>query len=254
MTAVSILINIVMKKYFLHQLEHQRTPGYQPVTKITPVLNVLPIMQHSFLLINTLYHSNSPHVLKNYVATFSKNNKPAYTELISKNMSKDSTPVPFETLKEWIEDPLFDRLINSSSHEEMNFLKAEHRCFIFEEFAKATASQYSRQEDFGTLAVHIQHPGQVFPLHVDRVRHVETVDQVKSLQSNSSHKRFIIFMEDQQPGQMFQMDLAHINWKAGDMITWNPRDTMHSTANAGYWPRMIIRLDINKKYLQDHLS
>ena len=88
--------------------------------------------------------------------------------------------------------------------------------------------------------LNVQKPGQYFALHIDRVRWNEFNQEVESLNHPSKHVRYIVFFDDWQYGQVFQMGENFIKWKSGDVFTWNPRDVPHGSANFGYHDRFVL--------------
>jgi hypothetical protein len=84
--------------------------------------------------------------------------------------------------------------------------------------------------------VHVQHPGQVWNLHMDKLEKwcPEDPDKVE---------RYMIQLTDWEPGQFWgygNYNFAH--WKAGDVTTFKWQDVPHCTANAGHHPRVTLQV------------
>tara|TARA_R110000751_G_scaffold282886_1_gene386171 strand:+ start:1088 stop:1756 length:669 start_codon:yes stop_codon:yes gene_type:complete len=97
--------------------------------------------------------------------------------------------------------------------------------------------------------VHVQHPGQVWNLHMDKLEkwNFEDPDTVE---------RYMIQLSDWQPGQWFSYgNYTFEHWKAGDVTTFRWQDVPHSTANAGHYPRITlqvtgVRTQKSKEFIQ----
>lgn len=81
--------------------------------------------------------------------------------------------------------------------------------------------------------LHIQFPGDMVVMHFDK--HYEHKDP-------SNVKRFLIALEDWEPGQfvIFGNDVA-MQWKAGDIITFDWENIPHATANASFHKRPFLQ-------------
>jgi len=84
--------------------------------------------------------------------------------------------------------------------------------------------------------IHVQMPGQVWHLHIDKLykwfpEHPERV------------KRYFIQLTDWQPGQFWEFGNYHHNrWSAGEVWTFDWENCPHSTANAGFYPRVTLQI------------
>ena len=84
--------------------------------------------------------------------------------------------------------------------------------------------------------IHVQWPGQVWNLHIDKLGKWAPSDP-------DSVSRFFIQLTDWQPGQFWEYGNYHWNqWSAGDVSTFDWRNMPHSTANAGHHPRVTLQL------------
>jgi hypothetical protein len=84
--------------------------------------------------------------------------------------------------------------------------------------------------------IHVQLPGQVWNLHIDKL-------QKWSPDDPSKVARYFIQLTDWQPGQFWEYGNYHWNqWRAGDVSTFDWANMPHSTANAGHYPRVTFQL------------
>ncbi len=226
-----------MKRWFEHQLRNQRNPNYVLGSATQPVANVYQSMQSVFEHIRSICHS--PQVSSQTVAAFDRSI--GYPELLAKN----GADVDLDTLQSWIYDDSFADLLTRPSHELVTFNNVRDIALILQTFCQAMKFEYRMTQvcSYG-VKMHVQHPGQMFPLHIDRPWHNDFHVDVHSLRQVPSHQRYLVFMEDQQPGQLFQMDLDHLQWRAGDVFTWDAASTMHGSANMGYWPRYMLLITL----------
>ena len=84
--------------------------------------------------------------------------------------------------------------------------------------------------------IHVQQPGEVWNLHLDKLYkwdpdHPEQV------------MRIMIQLSDWQPGQFWSYgNYCYSQWRAGDVTTFDWANIPHSTANAGFDPRVTLQL------------
>lgn len=84
--------------------------------------------------------------------------------------------------------------------------------------------------------VHVQWPGQVWNLHIDKLYKWCPDDP-------SRVGRYFIQLTDWRPGQFWEYGNYHWNqWRAGDVSTFDWPNMPHSTANAGHHPRVTFQL------------
>lgn len=84
--------------------------------------------------------------------------------------------------------------------------------------------------------IHVQRPGQVWNLHLDKLE--------KWMPSDPSRVvRYFIQLTDWQPGHFWSFgNYCWSGWKAGDVVTFDWLNVPHSTANAGMVPRATLQL------------
>jgi len=84
--------------------------------------------------------------------------------------------------------------------------------------------------------IHVQRPGEVWNLHMDKL-------QKWSPEDPSRVGRYFVQLTDWQPGQFWEYGNYHWNqWSAGDVSTFDWANMPHSTANAGHHPRVTFQL------------
>ena len=84
--------------------------------------------------------------------------------------------------------------------------------------------------------IHVQMPGEVWNLHIDKLQKWNPADP-------NSVARYMIQLTDWEPGQFWEYGNYHHNqWRAGDVTTFDWQNLPHSTANAGYHPRVTLQL------------
>ena len=88
-------------------------------------------------------------------------------------------------------------------------------------------------------AINLMTPGQILPLHQDAYEkfmdnyNIDSIDRIT---------RYIVFLEDSQPGHLMQIEnKVHANWKAGDVVSWNGNQ-MHAAYNLGYANRYTLQI------------
>ena len=82
--------------------------------------------------------------------------------------------------------------------------------------------------------IHIQHPGEMLQLHVDKQREMNN--------DPNQVARMFIFLEDWKPGHFIQMGTSFLRWRKGDIIYFDWRNIPHATANAGWEPRSLVQV------------
>lgn len=84
--------------------------------------------------------------------------------------------------------------------------------------------------------IHVQKPGQLWHLHIDKLYKWFPDDPKRVM-------RIFIALTDWRPGQFWEYGNFHYNqWSAGDVTTFDWQNLPHSTANAGFHPRVTLQL------------
>ena len=105
---------------------------------------------------------------------------------------------------------------------------------------KLPASLQAVSDQFGLdncmNRIHVQHPGQVWNLHIDKLGKWKPEDPSQVI-------RIFIQLTDWQPGQFWEYGNYHWNqWSAGDVSYFDWQNMPHSTANAGHYPRVTLQI------------
>ena len=102
--------------------------------------------------------------------------------------------------------------------------------------------------------INCQLPGQIKALHFDSCAGwmKKNIDTIEDLEIDHRNKqpmntprlhRFLIALQDWQPGWMVQFGAEQwTKWKKGDVITFDWRNVPHSTANASFSNRYLLKI------------
>jgi len=84
--------------------------------------------------------------------------------------------------------------------------------------------------------IHVQYPGQVWNLHMDKLEKWNKEDP-------NTVSRYMIQLTDWQPGHFWSYgNYLFTGWTAGDVTTFDWQNVPHSTANAGHTPRVTLQV------------
>jgi hypothetical protein len=90
--------------------------------------------------------------------------------------------------------------------------------------------------DNAKIRLHVQQPGQVWNLHLDKLEKWNPEDPSKIM-------RVMIALNDYEPGHFFSYgNYIHTGWHAGDVHTFDWQNIPHATANAGHGPRITLQM------------
>jgi len=90
--------------------------------------------------------------------------------------------------------------------------------------------------DNAKMRLHVQRPGQMWNLHLDKLEKWNPADPSKVI-------RVMIALTDYEPGHFFSYgNYLHTGWRAGDVHTFDWQNLPHSTANAGHGPRITLQI------------
>lgn len=82
--------------------------------------------------------------------------------------------------------------------------------------------------------VHVQFPGQVWNMHIDKLEKWNTDDP-------HSVYRFMVMLNDYEPGHFIQYgNFIHTGYRAGEIYSFDWYNVPHCTANAGHGPRCTL--------------
>ena len=87
-----------------------------------------------------------------------------------------------------------------------------------------------------TTRVHVQMPGQVWNLHIDKL-------QKFNPEYPESVMRVMVQLTDWEPGHFWSYgNYIYKQWHAGEISTFDWQNIPHSTANAGHNPRVTLQI------------
>jgi hypothetical protein len=151
--------------------------------------------------------------------------------------------VDVDTLTTWITDERYHFMLDVSGVQD--YLEDIPKSVI-DEFRSKTKHLFSIDWDSAKIIVTVQQPGTVFPLHYDLNKNarfgIDNAGYGTDLELDPLISRWLIMLDDQQPGQCFYMNNHNIQWRAGDVLGWDHLRYHHGGANFGFWPRYNINL------------
>jgi hypothetical protein len=84
--------------------------------------------------------------------------------------------------------------------------------------------------------VHVQHPGQVWNLHLDKLEKWMPADPTQVV-------RYFVQLTDWQPGHFWSYgNYSWTGWHAGNVSTFDWWNVPHATANAGHAARATLQI------------
>ena len=90
--------------------------------------------------------------------------------------------------------------------------------------------------DDAMVRIHVQWPGQVWNLHMDKLEKWCPHDPDRVV-------RYFVALTDWQMGHFWHYgNYQHSHWHAGDIHTFDWQNVPHSTANAGHVPRVTLQI------------
>lgn len=88
----------------------------------------------------------------------------------------------------------------------------------------------------GMVRIHVQHPGQVWNLHLDKLEKWCPEDPSKVM-------RIMVQLTEWEMGHYFSYgNYTFTGWQAGDVTTFDWQNVPHSTANSGLKPRVTLQV------------
>lgn len=126
----------------------------------------------------------------------------------------------------------------------MNFDRHPGTCPVFEKIVDFLQFDTSKKL---TQKFNDQLPNQQLMFHIDNLPGQPRKDRVignpEFMHSDPSKIRFLILMEDWEPGQMVQFgNKIYTQWRAGTAITWEWSTLPHATWNGSWTKRGALQL------------
>ena len=146
--------------------------------------------------------------------------------------------LPIEEIKTWLLDPKYKKY-SDNANSQIAVIPAAQKIKI----QQILADQLNLDIDTMLMRVQVQAPGEMIALHLDPWK-----TQLFNAQ-DSQVCRYVWFLHDQYPGQVWLMGDQSINWKANDLVFFDNTKLPHATVNLGYHDRycMIITGKKTKK-------
>lgn len=146
--------------------------------------------------------------------------------------------LPVEEIKTWLLDPEYKKY-SDNANSQIAVIPVAQEIKI----RQILANQLNLDIDSMLMRVQVQAPGEMIALHLDPLK-----TQLFDAQ-DSEVCRYVWFLQDQYPGQVWLMGDQSINWKANDLVFFDNTKLPHATANLGYHDRycMIVTGKKTKK-------
>ena len=109
---------------------------------------------------------------------------------------------------------------------------------IYKKLCLLLAPVLGLESDGINIRIHVQKPGQFHALHIDYVK--TRLSKNAKITDDPDHTKFLIFFDDWQEGQAFQINQDFLKWKSCDVLNYNIRDSQHGSANFGYEDRFLM--------------
>ena len=215
-----------MKQWYEYQLAEQITKpelnqiDYKPIANLAhlcPILNELKALREESYYRNFYRDANWPGLA-----------------------AKNSDTLTEEQIREWLFED--ERYKDYTEKNGINYIELPDS--VRERVVGDIAKTLDLDPNYVTLVVNLQLPGQYFAMHVDRVKYDENGVK-RSENAKTPYSRFLLFFDDWQHGQAFQLGDQFLKWRAGDIFTWAPEHVYHGSSNFGFHDRYILRIDVN---------
>ncbi len=140
---------------------------------------------------------------------------------------------PIDGTSKDIESEEYD-LVRSGADADMPLTNLEYKLApVFQRMTDALAMTGGDKESIQSR-IHVQHPGQVWNLHIDKL-------EKWNKQDPHSVYRFMIMLNDWEPGHFISYgNFVHTGYRAGEIYSFDWYNVPHCTANAGHGPRCTL--------------
>lgn len=125
-------------------------------------------------------------------------------------------------------------LVRSGANTDLKLTNLEYELLpVFQRMTAALCLKSNTEKPIQSR-VHVQHPGQVWNLHIDKLEKWNKEDP-------HSVYRFMVMLNDWEPGHFIQYgNFVHTGYRAGEIYSFDWYNTPHCTANAGHGPRCTL--------------
>ena len=96
-----------------------------------------------------------------------------------------------------------------------------------------------------TWKFHDQKPNQQLMYHIDNLPGEPRMSRIQSpdFKYAKDKVRFLVFLENWEPGQIFQFgNYVHTQWKKGEIVTWEWSTLPHATWNGSWTKRPVLQI------------
>lgn len=215
-----------MKKWFDYQMEHQVVDKEWAKYSRT-ISNINEQIKDIIPVVKEKYYRGDYDVYKRGSSVFT-------TEEYINNAG--GLNLTSDEVREMIEDPEFAELMKNDGISMVGMVPTDEGKAITAIFAE----HLGLKPELIGIHLNVQKPGKYFALHIDRVRLWKFADTLTTLNEEPIYRRHLLFADDWEFGQAFQLGDSFIKWSAGDVYTWNPRDVPHGSANFGFKDRFLF--------------
>lgn len=139
------------------------------------------------------------------------------------------------TLDAWVHDADYKTLMDRAGIYKYDKIEEEAETKL----KTIVADKLGLKEETVNVYCHNEPSGHMFPMHLDRNKWGK-FSLEEDTTYNPNYGLFIIFFDDWQHGQAFQMGERFLSWKSGDVFTWNHESTPHGSCNFGYEDRFTL--------------
>ena len=169
-------------------------------------------------------------------ARLEKTRKPGFDRKAGINYAWEAykdTDLNKDDLTEWFTDTRYAKLFELSGTIDVITMPED----IKRQFIDRVKNTFPIDWDTAGVSIYAQNPGDVYPLHYDRVTH-----DLYGAPAPDSVGRWLIMIYQQHPGQCFFINNQSVSWQAGDIIEWGLHKFSHGGANFGYHTRFVIKI------------
>lgn len=139
------------------------------------------------------------------------------------------------TLWQWTHDTNYSDLMDNAGIIKIN----EFEESVKKKLLPILAEKLCLKEETINFYCHNEPAGHLFPMHFDRNKWGK-FSMNEDTTYDPHYGLFIIFFDDWQHGQAFQMGTKFLSWKSGDVFSWDHVSTPHGSCNFGYEDRYTL--------------
>lgn len=218
-----------MKKWFKWQLENQVQHSVWP-TVVEPVNNLSKSLNWFKDCISDGFKNKTLHYY--YDNVFYRD------DWVKKASTSTNGAVDEATLHAWMHDEETQTLMDNQGVEYI----VEFPAGVNERLMQTLSDELDLVKDSINVRVHVQRPGQFFALHFDRNKYGQFDPTNPQDSYETKSKIYLVFLNNQELGQVFQIGHAQVTWLEGDVFTWEQVNMPHGSSNFGFENRYAMLL------------